>query len=313
MYIEKMANDEANYRFLLETMVKNSKGLSAKTGDYSNGKRLHVSEWVRHFDGKMYAKVTTCDGRIFYSNDYNAYAKLGRRMNDEKRFTEDEIKIIDRNYTKYMLWLNLENRQDYCDNYIRNQISLNKENLQKLNLAARKRATAKIKIFTQSYLDDLTKEIVDDVLFCTFFNGNVNKFGHKGIMRDAHSVYTLEQQNFFDTHTGYMRRLVDDTMLTECSKTYYEGRRQVNFADRVRKDAKMAEIHHQKVTQAIENHGLYAFFDSRTSHYDAEQANNLLQNTAELTNLMHVPFESYVAAYSHIYGDKSAEAMQQKE
>ena len=176
MYIEKFEDKIDVLNNVLEIVFKES---NIKYSPF-------VTEYYRSYDKKYYGavkcipkknkneKIAINEIKQLFVGDFNVVSRLYKRMNEY--FSEEEIKKADRAYLKYMLMYNFDNYEEFCKSYITNELFKNKNQLKDLSLIDKKSITAEVKQNARNYLNELTKEICEDVFYYSFFgNDDITK------------------------------------------------------------------------------------------------------------------------------------------
>ena len=89
-------------------------------------------------DGKTYVKICDANKEVYYVNDFGLTNKVVGYKKSSKIISEEKTRVLDNMYTKYMLWANFDNREQFYADFIRNQISVAREQTKDLPVEDRK-------------------------------------------------------------------------------------------------------------------------------------------------------------------------------
>lgn len=154
MYIEKFSEEKLlKLAYFLSDELHFDKGIPM-ISDYYQGK-----------DGKTYVKVKFSKGAVLYLNDFGVFSTIeGLGGKIPTSFSESEVQNISREFVKYMLWSNLNKREEYRQNYTRNEIVLKKDELKDLDVETRKEKIVELKQNVNQMFQELKKEIYDEIV-----------------------------------------------------------------------------------------------------------------------------------------------------
>ena len=171
-------------------------------------------------DGKTYVKICDANQEVYYVNDFGLTNKVVGYKKSSKIISEEKTRVLDNMYTKYMLWANFDNREQFYADFIRNQISVAREQTKDLPVEDRKQIIAEIKKDATEYLDGLTKQIVDQYMLSKFFTRIERETTNSIYERvdkyvEPYKMYFINRQfsnkdekNFYCSHEQYFINLL---------------------------------------------------------------------------------------------------------
>ena len=302
MYIEKLLQNESIYVKILDIVMKEyNKDYVALWGSLAQENRKERKLFVESLymlDGKVYARVISNTGKRFYVNDFGAYYKLTRVFRKDA-YTKEEMKLLNRQYTKFMLWANFANREEYCQNYIKEAIFQNRYNVRGKSLERRKELTNKVKVESDELLRELTKEIVDEMMYYKFFEHQYSIKRNQGnFLHTRKPNYTPEESEFFDSHLDYIATLINDNFEEYNQQTQ-------SYDSNSRRLMDSADVQDMLKTRSFRPFLRCARTGGEMDHL-REYAATTMNNAAHMHQVSEVPFAAYIEAYDYIYGGKDS-------
>ncbi len=302
MFIEKMQNDLSKYLRFIDKVMQESRAETVFDIDLSfsqkgnNGHNIYsrIYDWFIATDGKLYAYVLTNKNERLWGDDFTAYNKLVKKTRES--FTKEQMDIISRNYTKYMLWLNLSNRIEYRNKYIHEQIYKSSVNLKKLTVEQRKEYIANVKMSAGNFIDELTREICDEMFFYTFFK-HCYSVGKDKVLSNPKCQYTNEEREFFDKNQEYMIDLIQRVGASYCDREPNQTLYYHKFTPDV---AKAVYIDHN-LSAAKLDRPKWGY-----TKYMEIYVPKMLKRTSCFAEVINdIPFQCYVDAYQDVYENQS--------
>lgn len=157
-------------RFMARVWLDSDKNIGEQHYDLrffrDNSKVIFERAFI-HSDGRTYVVMRTSDGKRFYCNDFEAFATL--RKGQTAYFNKEEMDALSRNYLKYSLWMNWEDKE-FGEDYVRYLISAKRDIYQGLKVDERKRKIAAIKSDARALIKELTMEICGDIFIYAIDN-----------------------------------------------------------------------------------------------------------------------------------------------